>query len=104
MPGLAGDVPAEAIYSSNEDSVFAFRRGEDLVVIGSVARQARTGYRLPLPPGRWELVLSTDAAEYGGFGVGRSQVQGGPDSRVDLPAGGLLLYRRIPASAKPEIQ
>lgn len=95
LPGLAGNVPARSLYVHNDDSVFAFSRGEDLVVVGSLGRQARPGYKLPLPPGRWELVLNSDDTRFGGSGVGTRTVQGGPESRLDVPAGAMLLYRRV---------
>jgi len=57
------------------NNVFSFLRwGDDGTVLACVANFAgvpHEGYRLGLPrPGRWAEVLNTDAAGYGGSGVG----------------------------------
>jgi 1,4-alpha-glucan branching enzyme len=56
-------------------NTFAFTRhgghGTELVCVVNFAAVPHEGYRLGLPgPGRWREVLNTDAASYGGSGVG----------------------------------
>ena len=59
-----------------EQSVFVWRRigrsrGEEAVVIANFTPVTRYGYRVGLPrEGAWTERLNTDAAEYGGSGVG----------------------------------
>jgi 1,4-alpha-glucan branching enzyme len=58
-----------------DSNVIAFARfslaGQPLVCICNFSGACRSGYRVALPqPGRWREVLNTDAAEYGGSGVG----------------------------------
>ena len=59
-----------------DNNVFSFYRtgttpDEHLVCIANLASIPRTGFRVGLPKkGRYEEVLNTDAAEYGGSGVG----------------------------------
>lgn len=62
--------------SDSENSVFAFLRlGEEnqplVMVVCNFTPSPRTDYRIGLPkPGRWREVLNTDAACYGGSGMG----------------------------------
>jgi 1,4-alpha-glucan branching enzyme len=56
-------------------SVFAFQRrakeGPPLICVANLATEPRSGYRIGLPEARaYREVLNTDAAEYGGSGVG----------------------------------
>lgn len=100
-PAFVADAAVSRIYTHNDNSVLAFsRRGgnDEFVVVGSLARQRQDGYPLPLPEGRWELVLDSDDVEYGGEGVGGplgKVVSGGAGARIDLPAGSTLVYKRV---------
>ena len=61
------------VYTHNDDSVMAFTRksgNEEFLVVGSLNKKNLEGYSLPLPPGQWKEVLNSDAAEFGGSGVG----------------------------------
>jgi 1,4-alpha-glucan branching enzyme len=77
------------------NNVFSFLRlGEDgdppVAVIANFAPVPRHGFRVGLPrPGPWRERLNTDAAEYGGSGVGN----GGEVAATDVPCHGM------PASA-----
>ncbi|WP_377269320.1 1,4-alpha-glucan branching protein GlgB [Peterkaempfera sp. SMS 1(5)a] len=75
-----------------EDNVFSFvrydRAGRPLVVISNFSPVVRHGYRVGLPQtpagshGLWTEVLNTDAAAYGGSGVGNPDpVKAEADSR-----------------------
>ncbi|MEV8455384.1 1,4-alpha-glucan branching enzyme [Streptomyces sp. NPDC052095] len=76
-----------------EDNVFAFlrfdRHGSPLLAVSNFSPVVREGYRLGVPevPGdrvAWAEVLNTDAARYGGGGVGAS----GPLKPEPVPAHG----------------
>jgi 1,4-alpha-glucan branching enzyme len=48
---------------------------EVMVVVQNGASTARRRYRLGLPsPGEWQIVLDTDAVQYGGAGIGQPSV------------------------------
>ncbi|UWF78493.1 1,4-alpha-glucan branching protein GlgB [Microbacterium neungamense] len=97
-----------------DPSVVAFERrdahGGRLVVVANFAGATRTGYRLALPAeGLWQEVLNTDAAEYGGHGVGNyGQIAAHPEAEdgpsiasVTLPALSTLWFRYQPEPHVP---
>jgi 1,4-alpha-glucan branching enzyme len=60
-----------------EGSTLAYERwapgGDGLVVVCNFTPVPRSGYRVGMPrPGRWLEVMNTDAAEYGGSGLGNA--------------------------------
>ncbi len=63
-------------FSDSDNSVIAFSRhgdepSDDLVCVFNFTPMPRYAYRVPVPrPGGYREVLNTDAAEYGGTGVG----------------------------------
>ena len=88
------------VVDDRENSVFAWARysgGGDppIVVVSNFTPVPREGYMLPLPAaGRWLEIINTDAAGYGGSGMGNlgavtadaGPLQGQPASaRVTLP-------------------
>ncbi len=94
-PAFDGDAPVERIYTHNDNSVAAFKRfkdGEEFLVVFSLNHQPLPNYTIPNTEGRWELELNSDDPRYGGDGVGRHQVE---DQKFDLPAGGLLVYKKV---------
>jgi 1,4-alpha-glucan branching enzyme len=78
------------VGDAREDNVLAYARfsadaARVLVVLVNFSPVVRHHWRVPLPRGgRWREVLNTDAAEYGGSGVGNS---GGADA-VEEPLHG----------------
>ncbi|MGC0331374.1 1,4-alpha-glucan branching enzyme [Streptomyces sp. SAI-170] len=65
------------------DNVIAFVRrsaaGEPLVCVSNFSPVVREGYRIGLPrPGRWHIVLDTDAPRYGGSGSATAPVIADP--------------------------
>ncbi|MEZ5100989.1 MAG: 1,4-alpha-glucan branching protein GlgB [Thermoleophilia bacterium] len=94
--------------TDREHSVFAFeRRGRDcepVAVVANLTPVPRHDYRVGLPrPGRWTVLASSDAAEFGGSGHGVDQVietqpipwHGREQSAaVTLPPLGVLFLRR----------
>ncbi|MFI0736729.1 1,4-alpha-glucan branching enzyme [Streptomyces sp. NPDC021100] len=82
-----------------EDNVLAFLRfaadGSPLLAVSNFSPVVRAGYRLGVPAGTavWEECLNTDAARYGGGGVGN------PDPVKALPVG----RHGRPASIEPTL-
>ncbi|HKK08111.1 MAG TPA: 1,4-alpha-glucan branching protein GlgB, partial [Gemmatimonadota bacterium] len=91
--------------ADRENSVFAFlRRGGEgdppVLVVANFTPVPREAYRVGVPePGRWELLLDSDAAAFGGSGVGpppsvesrAEERHGRPDLlELDLPPLGIL--------------
>jgi 1,4-alpha-glucan branching enzyme len=94
--------------TDTDAGVFAYLRldpatGRRLAVVMNLTPVARSPYRVGLPvPGRWEEVLNSDAAAYGGSGVGNA---GGVDAlteawhgqpcsaELSLPPLGVVLLR-----------
>ena len=63
------------IVDDSENSVFAWLRkapgGNPIAVISNFTPVPRTNYRVPLPKaGTWREILNSDAADYGGSGLG----------------------------------
>lgn len=100
----AGDARADGlVWTVGDDrgqSVFAFRRRRDasdsgVLCVMNATPVVRQGYRVGVPvPGRWRELLNTDAADYGGSGVGNlgavdsepAAAHGeGQSLRLDLP-------------------
>ena len=54
--------------------------GNPVAVISNFTPVPREGYRLPLPAaGTWREIINTDAADYGGSGMGNAgAVEAGP--------------------------
>jgi maltooligosyltrehalose trehalohydrolase len=96
---LLADVPAQPVYAHNDDGVLAFSRGKERaehVVIANISKQDRRGYRIPLPPGKFRLVMNSDDVHYGGrgFTADPGVVEG--SAAFDLAAGGALVLERLP--------
>ena len=96
-PALEADVAANRVYTHELDSVMAFTRAEgdeEFLVVASLNRAPLDGYHLPLE-GKWEPVLSSDDTAYGGTGERLGSTLGEGDSLLDIPAGGLLVFKRV---------
>ncbi len=81
------------IGDAADDSVFAWlRHGEDrdipVLVVCNLSGAERTGYAVDVPfAGAWKEVLNTDAAIYGGNGIGNlGQVQAREGGQRGKPA------------------
>ncbi|RFC68807.1 MULTISPECIES: 1,4-alpha-glucan branching protein GlgB [Mesorhizobium] len=95
------------IVDDQENSVFAWLRtapGENPVaVISSFTPVVRNNYGLPLPKaGKWREIINTDAAEYGGTGVGNDGVveafatsDGKAHARLRLPPLATLMLELV---------
>jgi 1,4-alpha-glucan branching enzyme len=58
-----------------QNSVFAFARADDLVVVVNMTPVVRHDYRIGVPRGgRWREAVNTDSAFYGGSDVGNGDL------------------------------
>ena len=75
-PALHGtDASAEGfrwlVADDSENSVFAYARGDEIIVVLNMTPVPRTGYRIGVPrKGAWREVLNTDSSHYGGSNLG----------------------------------
>jgi maltooligosyltrehalose trehalohydrolase len=99
-PAFRADAEVVRVHTHNDDSTLAYLRraeGEEYLVVASLNRHPLAGYRMPLPPGRWKEVLNSDSARYGGMDFGNfgATLEGGPETRLNLPAAGCLVFQRV---------
>ena len=95
-----GDAEINRVYTHNDNGVIGFHRkknGEEFLVFGSLNKHDMPNYNIPLMDGKWKLVFNSDDKKYGGnnVGYGKEYVDGNQGSRFDLPAGGLLVYKKV---------
>jgi 1,4-alpha-glucan branching enzyme len=87
----------EIVHVNDGGRVLAFRRGAFLVV-GSLADAPYEEYRIAPVPGAWRECFNSDAAAYGGAGVGNRGATLHADGdvlTVVLPASGFVIFRRV---------
>ncbi len=90
------------VYDCDDTQVVAFKRGDYLLVFNFSPNNSYTDYVLPAPKGRYNIVLSTDEARFGGFDrndmffVFYTMNEGGMDRlHLYLPArSAIVLHRR----------
>ncbi len=90
------DAEAHRVYTHEDDSVLAFSRkknDQEYLVVASFNKNDLAGYSLPTD-GRWEPVFTTDKSEFGGSDRFAPRVLEGAHGTVDIPAGGMLVFRR----------
>ncbi|MFG6380595.1 MAG: alpha amylase C-terminal domain-containing protein [Muribaculum sp.] len=74
MIRLVGDVydfqalPVEKLWDKDDDQVLAFKRGDLVFVFNWAPFKSYDGYGFLAPEGEYEVVLSSDSKEFGGFG------------------------------------
>ena len=97
-PAFDANMPAQRVYTHNENSVIAFTRksgSEEFLVLSSLNHNSFPNYGIPVESGKWQLVLNSDATEFGGSGLGNPVVQGGPQANFALPAGSVMVYKKV---------
>jgi len=65
---LLGAGEPRLLHEHNETKVLAFERAGHLLAFNFHPFRSHDGYRIDAPPGRYRLVLDTDAGVYGGHG------------------------------------
>jgi len=86
------------IFTHNGDRVMAYERkggNEDYVVVSNFSDQNRHGYKVNLPPGKWQEVMNSDAGIYGGENVGNGGSVVDGNSGLSLPKGGTVIFKRV---------
>ena len=86
------------IFTHNGDRVMAYERkggNEDYVVVSNFSDQTRHGYKVNLPPGKWQEVMNSDAGIYGGGNVGNGGTVVDGNSGLSLPQGGTVIFKRV---------
>ena len=61
-------LPVVKLWDKDDDQVLAFMRGNYVFVFNWAPFKSYSGYGFLAPEGEYEVVLSSDNAEYGGFG------------------------------------
>ena len=62
-------IPIQKIWDCDGDQILAFRRGDLIFVFNFNPNRSYTDYGLLTPPGKYEVVLNTDAIRFGGNGL-----------------------------------
>lgn len=62
------ELPIEKLWDNEGDQVVAYRRGNFVFVLNFNGQKSFTDYGILLAPGSYQIVLNTDAKEFGGFG------------------------------------
>lgn len=99
-PAFAADAAVNRVYTHNDNSVMAFTRekgNDSMLVVGSLNHGDFNGYRMDLPPGKWQEVFNSDASRYGGgnFGNFGATLNGGSQVPVNIPAGGYVVFKKV---------
>lgn len=79
-------------WSKEEEQVLAFGRGDLVFVFNFSPEQSYVDYPLPLPEGRYEVILDTDNKLFGGFGRLDVEVEHEALRDVDLDGKALDSY------------
>jgi 1,4-alpha-glucan branching enzyme len=94
------------IADDHENSVFAWARwagdASPVVSVSNLTPVPRHGYRVPMPrAGRWVERINSDAASYGGSGMGNggavhTEENGGLGANITLPPMATLILEHQP--------
>lgn len=60
--------PVQKLWEKDDDQILAFMRGDLVFVFNFSPTKSFTDYGILAPAGRYDMVLSTDDPEFGGFG------------------------------------
>ena len=69
------DTPIQEIWLNDGDNILAFSRGELIFVFNFSPTRSYSDYGFLVPEGSYNVVLNTDAKEYGGFGFADDTVE-----------------------------
>lgn len=61
--------PVEKLWEKDDDQILAFKRGDLIFVFNWSPNKSFDGYGFLAPTGEYEVVLDSDAKEFGGFGL-----------------------------------
>ena len=63
------NLPVDKYWEKDDDQVLAFGRGDLVFVFNWNPSRSFTGYGILVPAGKYETVIDSDAAEFGGFSL-----------------------------------
>ena len=69
------ETPVQEIWHNDGDQILAFSRGELIFVFNFSPTRSYSDYGFLVPEGSYNVVLNTDAKEYGGFGFADDTVE-----------------------------
>ena len=69
------ETPIQEIWHNDGDQILAFSRGELIFVFNFSPTRSYSDYGFLVPEGSYNVVLNTDAREYGGFGFADDTVE-----------------------------
>ena len=69
------ETPIQEIWHNDGDQILAFSRGELVFVFNFSPTHSYSDYGFLVPEGSYNVVLNTDAKEYGGFGFADDTVE-----------------------------
>lgn len=90
--------PIEKLWEKDDDQILAFMRGDLIFVFNFSPNKSFTDYGFLAPEGEYEVLLDTDAKEYGGYGNIDSSVHHFTmEDKLYKPAGKGWLKMYLPA-------
>ncbi len=105
MIGVFKELPEPSFpyryYDYDPTQVLAFGRGDYLVVFNFSPSESYTDYAIPVPAGRYNIVLSTDEGRFGGFERNdmffvfyTQKIEGRDMLRLYIPSRSAMVLRR----------
>lgn len=85
----------------NESSVYALHRkgpdGSEMFAVCNRKPKGYDNYGIPMPQGKWEEVINSDAKEFEGSGkwTNKDQVQGSGNTQIKLPSNGMVIFKKV---------
>ena len=68
------NVPVVEVWHNDGDQVLAYMRGDTIFVFNFSPNRSFTDYGFLVPPGEYDVVLNTDATQFGGNGLADDHV------------------------------
>ncbi len=98
-PAFLADAPMTHVEANNEKSLLSYVRtgGNDaFFVVTSLNKEDLQHHPVKMPPGPWREVFNSNAARYGGnnFGNGGRVLPGGEHVHMNIPSGGVVVFKR----------
>jgi len=62
-------LPVQKVWDSDGDQILAFRRNDLIFVFNFSPTRSYTNYGFLVPPGKYKVILNTDAIHFGGHGL-----------------------------------
>ena len=69
------NLPVQKVWDNDGDQILAYRRGPLVFVFNFNPQKSFSDYGFLVPAGEYEVILNTDATQFGGFGLSDDSVQ-----------------------------